>query len=86
MQELCEHLKTTDDAPARTSGCEECLASGGSWVQLRRCLQCGHVGCCDSSKQKHATKHYHRTKHPVIQSFEPGERWKWCYIDNAGVE
>ena len=86
MQEACEHLKTADDAPARTDGCEECLQAGDSWVQLRRCVRCGHVGCCDSSKNKHATKHYHRTKHPVIQSFQPGERWKWCYADRAGTE
>jgi uncharacterized UBP type Zn finger protein len=87
MPEICEHLKTTDNAPARTpDGCEECLQSGDSWVQLRRCLHCGHIGCCDSSKNKHATKHYHRTKHPVIQSFQPGENWKWCYVDELMVE
>ena len=54
---------------------------GDSWVHLRLCLSCGHVGCCDSSKNKHATKHFHRTKHPIIQSFEPGEDWRWCYVD-----
>ena len=86
MQQLCEHLSSSDDAPARTEGCEECLESGDSWVQLRRCLLCGHVGCCDSSKWKHATKHFHRTKHPVIQSFQPGEDWKWCYVDEMGAE
>lgn len=86
MSDACEHLKRDDDAPARTSGCEECLQSGESWAHLRRCLQCGHVGCCDSSKNKHATKHFHRSKHPVMQSFEPGENWKWCYIDRVGLE
>jgi uncharacterized UBP type Zn finger protein len=86
MPELCEHLQSDEDAPARTAGCEECLASGASWVSLRRCLRCGHVGCCDSSKNKHATKHFHRSKHPVIQSFEAGEHWKWCYVDEAGTE
>ena len=84
---LCEHLRSNDDAPPNTpNGCEECLASGDSWVHLRRCLRCGHIGCCDSSKNKHATKHYHRTKHPVIQSFQPGETWKWCYVDEVMEE
>ena len=86
MPDICEHLTTADDAPARTAGCEECLQSGSTWVELRRCLQCGHIGCCDSSKNKHATKHYHRTRHPVIQSFQPGETWKWCYVDQTGTE
>ncbi len=67
-------------------GCEECLAVGDSWVQLRLCLGCGHVGCCDSSKNKHATKHYHATEHPVMRSFQPGERWLWCYVDEVGSE
>ncbi len=86
MTEVCEHLQTTDNAPPRTQGCEECLQSGDTWVHLRRCLHCGHVGCCDSSKNKHATKHYYRSKHPVIQSFQPGENWKWCYVDEVGIE
>ena len=73
--------------PARTpNGCEECLQMGDTWVHLRRCLDCGHIGCCDSSKNKHATKHYHRSRHPVVQSFEPGESWRWCYVDDVGVE
>jgi uncharacterized UBP type Zn finger protein len=87
MSETCQHLDTNDDAPARTpQGCEECLQAGDTWVHLRRCLQCGHIGCCDSSKNKHATKHYHRSKHPVIQSFQPGENWKWCYVDELFAE
>ncbi len=86
MQEICEHLEASDNAVPRTKGCEECLKMGDQWVHLRRCLRCGHVGCCDSSKNKHATKHYHATKHPVIQSFEPGETWKWCYEDEIGIE
>jgi Zn ribbon nucleic-acid-binding protein len=76
----CEHLQSSDDAPPRTNGCEECLAMGDEWVHLRRCLKCGHVGCCDSSKNKHATKHFRSSHHPVVQSFEPGEGWKWCYV------
>jgi len=83
----CDHLRTTDNAPPRTpNGCEECLKTGDRWVHLRRCLRCGHIGCCDSSKNKHATKHYHATSHPVIQSFQPGESWKWCYVDEIMAE
>jgi len=67
-------------------GCQECLAMGDSWVHLRLCLQCGHLGCCDSSKNKHATKHYRATDHPVIRSFEPGEKWLWCYVDEVQTE
>ena len=89
--DACPHLlavsRETFDRPANTpEGCEECLAQGDTWVHLRLCLACGHVGCCDSSKNKHATKHFHRTKHPVIRSWEPGERWMWCYADEAGAE
>lgn len=62
-------------------GCEECLAIGDSWVHLRLCMECGHVGCCDDSKNRHATKHFHATHHPIIRSIEPGERWGWCFVD-----
>jgi uncharacterized UBP type Zn finger protein len=87
MDAICEHLRSPDDAPPRTpKGCEECLRMGDTWVHLRRCLHCGHIGCCDQSKNRHATKHFHTTKHPVIQSFEPDEAWKWCYVDEIGVE
>lgn len=86
MAEICEHLRSKDDAPAKTKGCEECLQMGDTWVHLRRCLRCGHVGCCDSSKNRHATKHFHATRHPVVQSLERGERWKWCYADEIGAE
>ncbi|MDB5225417.1 MAG: hypothetical protein JWL87_369 [Candidatus Adlerbacteria bacterium] len=83
MAETCEHIEKADTStPARTpEGCEECLKMGDTWVHLRLCLTCGHVGCCDNSKNKHATKHFHATQHPVIKSFQPGEDWKWCYID-----
>ena len=66
-----------------TKGCEECEKIGSSWVQLRLCLTCGHVGCCDSSPNKHGTKHFKETGHPVIKSYEPGEDWKWCFVDEA---
>jgi uncharacterized UBP type Zn finger protein len=79
----CEHLEAiaTPTEPNRTDGCEDCLAIGGRWVHLRLCMACGHVGCCDSSPNRHATAHFHATGHPVVQSFEPGERWAWCYAD-----
>ncbi len=67
-------------------GCKECLESGDSWVHLRVCMVCGHVGCCDSSKNKHATKHYHSTRHAIMKSFEPGEEWGWCYVDEAMLD
>ena len=86
MPEACEHLESGDDAPPRSDGCEECLRTGDSWVHLRRCLRCGHVGCCDDSKNRHATRHFRTSRHPVIQSFEPGETWKWCYVDEIGTE
>jgi uncharacterized UBP type Zn finger protein len=79
----CQHLTGLDPVPARTPGCEECLKLGTPWVHLRLCLSCGHVGCCDSSPGRHATKHFHQTNHPVIASFEPGERWAWCYVDEV---
>jgi len=84
MPETCEHLRSATDSPATTKGCEECLASGDRWVHLRRCLECGHVGCCDSSKNKHATAHFKTTAHPVVKSFERSENWKWCYVDEIG--
>jgi hypothetical protein len=67
------------DAPPSGTGCMECLANGTWWFHLRRCAECGHIGCCDSSPNQHATKHHHATGHPVIASFEPGERWFWDY-------
>jgi uncharacterized UBP type Zn finger protein len=80
----CPHAAGISDPPPRTpDGCEECLLIGDEWVHLRVCEACGHVGCCDSSKNKHATKHYHATQHPVIRSLQPGEFWKWCYVHEA---
>lgn len=80
----CEHLIAAGSPePVTADGCQECLATGGSWMQLRLCLTCGHVGCCDSSKGKHARKHASRQKHPVIRSFHSGDEWRWCYVDQA---
>lgn len=77
----CDHLVGIEPVPPRSSGCEECLKAGMQWVHLRLCLTCGHVGCCDSSPGHHATKHFQSSGHPVIASFEPGERWAWCFVD-----
>jgi uncharacterized UBP type Zn finger protein len=78
-----EHIKVTQHHGPRV--CEDCIKTGDTWVHLRLCLECGHVGCCDSSKNKHATKHFHGTQHPIVQSIEPGEDWRWCYIDEVEV-
>jgi uncharacterized UBP type Zn finger protein len=82
----CIHVDQINDVTPNTpEGCEECLEMGESWVHLRMCLTCGHVGCCDSSKNKHATAHFHETDHPIVQSFQPGEDWRWCYFDKVMV-
>jgi uncharacterized UBP type Zn finger protein len=86
MAENCTHLDQIKRVKPKTNGCEECLKMGDSWVHLRLCLSCGHVGCCDSSKNKHATKHFRGTKHPIVRSQEPGENWMWCYIDELMFE
>ena len=78
-----DHVHVTE-LPASVDGCEECLASGGKWLHLRICLECGHVGCCDDSPGKHATAHARTTEHPIVRSVEPGERWSWCYVDEKG--
>jgi uncharacterized UBP type Zn finger protein len=81
LQPSCPHLGQIQTATPNADGCEECLASGDSWVHLRMCMTCGHVGCCDSSKNKHATRHFHATRHPIMKSIQPGEDWGWCFID-----
>jgi uncharacterized UBP type Zn finger protein len=86
MAESCSHLDTITDAAPSGSGCVECLAIGQRWVHLRRCTVCGHIGCCDSSVGKHATKHFRATQHPVVQSFQPDESWYWCYADEVMFE
>jgi uncharacterized UBP type Zn finger protein len=79
----CEHVEQTSirhvQRPGR--GCVDCMKIGGQWVHLRECLTCGHVACCDSSPNQHATKHFHATKHPICTSVEVGETWAWCYVD-----
>ena len=82
----CTHLGQLRAPVPASTGCEECLATGDVWVHLRLCLTCGHVGCCDSSKNRHATSHYRRTGHPIIQSIEPDDHWFWCYPDELLME
>ncbi|MEW5988181.1 MAG: UBP-type zinc finger domain-containing protein [Chloroflexota bacterium] len=79
----CKHLDQVAAVAPGAAGCQECLAAGESWVHLRLCLTCGHVGCCDLSKNRHASNHYLLTGHPIVQSFEPGEDWLWCYADES---
>lgn len=81
----CAHLELVLDPTPRTQGCEECLKLGERWVHLRMCLTCGHVGCCDASKRRHATAHFWATQHPLVRSLEPGEGWRWCYLDDTAV-
>jgi uncharacterized UBP type Zn finger protein len=85
MSELCTHLDEValQELPASVDGCEECLLEGSKWLHLRICLTCGHVGCCDSSPNRHATAHHHATSHAIIRSIEPGEDWSWCYVDEV---
>jgi uncharacterized UBP type Zn finger protein len=83
---ICAHLDHIHPVTPKVKVCEECVKIDGFWVHLRLCLECGNVGCCDSSPNKHATKHFHATNHPVISSLEPGEDWKWCYIDGFAWE
>jgi uncharacterized UBP type Zn finger protein len=79
------HIDQIRDVKPSSKGCEDCLKIGGRWLHLRLCLTCGHVGCCDSSPNKHASAHFRAVKHPIVQSFEPGEDWRWCYVDEAEV-
>jgi CPA2 family monovalent cation:H+ antiporter-2 len=82
----CSHLDQVRPVTPGTRGCAECEKTGESWVQLRICLTCGHVGCCDSSPGRHATRHFHETGHPIMKSFEPGQNWGWCYIDEVRLD
>ena len=85
----CEHIVEIEKltvTPSTTEGCEDCIAiNENNFVHLRLCLTCGHVGCCDSSPHRHATAHAHGAGHPIIRSFEPGEDWRWCYLDHQLV-
>jgi Zn-finger in ubiquitin-hydrolases and other protein len=84
---MSKHINGIDPAvPPSGTGCVECTAENSWWFHLRRCTQCGHIGCCDTSPNKHATAHYHSTKHPIIASFEPGEAWFYSYETDGVVE
>lgn len=84
--ETCTHLSDLPNVPPTGTGCAECLEMGGTWMHLRACVECGHVGCCDQSPNTHATKHFHSLGHPLIRSFEPGEAWWYCYVDDVSFE
>jgi hypothetical protein len=80
---ICGHLEWTRQAAPSSRQCDLCVLSGDSWVHLRMCLTCGYVGCCDSSTNHHATAHFHDSGHPLMRSVEPGERWRWCFLDQV---
>jgi len=79
----CQHVTQIRPVTPSAQGCEECMKTGSRWVHLRICMTCGHVGCCDSSRNKHATAHFRATGHPIVRSLERGEEWGWCYADQA---
>jgi uncharacterized UBP type Zn finger protein len=80
----CNHLDQIRDVTPAAAGCEECLLAGDAWVHLRMCRICGHVGCCDQSRNRHATAHFQGTGHPIMRSIEPNDTWSWCYVDQLG--
>ncbi|MGB6429242.1 MAG: UBP-type zinc finger domain-containing protein [Candidatus Acidiferrales bacterium] len=83
----CTHLNEIKKGlKPKTHVCEACVKMGDTWVHLRMCEICGNVACCDSSKNKHATKHFHASKHPIMRSIEPGEDWGWCFIDEVELD
>jgi hypothetical protein len=79
-----DHIQITE-LPGAVEGCEDCLAAGTEWLHLRICLECGHVGCCDDSPQRHATAHARERDHPIIRSLEPREDWCWCFVDQVAM-
>lgn len=82
----CTHVSEIRPVLPSADGCEDCLKTGGRWIHLRLCETCGHVGCCDSSRNRHASKHFAESGHPIIKSFEPGEDWGYCYVDDEFYE
>jgi hypothetical protein len=87
VEQSCSHLDHVKvlELPEEVAGCEDCLASGGLWWHLRICLECGHVGCCDDSPNRHASAHAGASGHPIIRSLQPGEEWSWCFLDEVGM-
>ena len=86
MPDGCPHERQVQEVKPSARGCEECLKIGSPWLHLRLCRTCGHVGCCDDSPNRHATAHYHATRHPVIEGYDPPEGWGWCYIDEVFLD
>jgi uncharacterized UBP type Zn finger protein len=86
LSDECKHIDQIRDIKANSKGCAECLKLGDTWVHLRLCMICGNVGCCDDSKNKHASKHFHATHHPIMRSLEKDERWYWCFVDDLAFE
>jgi hypothetical protein len=82
----CSHLDSIVQVTPSALGCEECLRMGARWVHLRLCRACGHVGCCDESPNRHATKHFNRTGHQIIEGYDPPEGWGWCYVDEVMID
>ena len=82
---VCTHLDQIriTELPETVAGCEECLKTGSTWVHLRMCMTCGTIRCCDSSQNRHASKHAAESRHPIMRSAMPGEDWSWCYIDEV---
>ena len=83
MPRECTHTGEIREVVPSADGCEDCLRIGDDWVHLRLCLICGHVGCCDSSRNRHAAKHAAAEEHPLVESHQPGESWRWCYVDRV---
>ncbi len=84
-EKKCTHIDQIKKVKPSANGCEDCLKIGDTWVHLRMCLICGHVGCCNSSKNKHATKHFLKTGHPLVEEF-PDRQWRWCYVDEVYLD
>lgn len=83
---ICTHLSRIRPVQPATAGCQECMELGMGWVELRLCLQCGHVGCCNGSQGQHALRHFEETGHPIIRSYQSGRDWSWCHVDRTYVE
>ncbi len=86
MSNRCSHLDTIRNVTPSARGCEECLQSGDVWLHLRICRTCGHVGCCDDSPNRHATKHFHHTQHPIIEDYDPPDGSGWYHVDEAMLD
>jgi len=86
IRTTCSHVDHIRNVPPSGSVCDDCARSGDAWLQLRMCMECGYVGCCDSSKNRHAIGHFRATQHPIARSIQPGEEWAWCYVDKLWFE